>query len=67
MAATAQRLALAGHAGSGLRRRFLLETRDVMVAMVTVIILTLFLLAGGPPVLARMTAALASDAQATQS
>jgi len=45
---------------------FLLETRDVMVAMVTVIILTLFLLAGGPPVLARMTAALASDAQATQ-
>jgi len=44
---------------------FLLETRDVMVAMVTVIILTLFLLAGGPPVLARMTAALASDAQAT--
>jgi len=44
---------------------FLLETRAVMVAMVTVIILTLFLLAGGPPVLARMTAALASDAQAT--
>lgn len=45
---------------------FLLETRAVMVAMVTVLILTLFLLAGGPPVLARMTAALASDAQATQ-
>ena len=45
---------------------FLLETRAVMVAMVTVIILTLFLLAGGPPVLARMTAALAGDAQATQ-
>jgi predicted PurR-regulated permease PerM len=44
---------------------FLLETRAVMVAMVTVIILTLFLLAGGPPVLARMTATLASDAQAT--
>jgi predicted PurR-regulated permease PerM len=44
---------------------FLVETRAVMVAMVTVIILTLFLLAGGPPVLARMTAALASDAQAT--
>lgn len=44
---------------------FLLETRAVMVAMVTVVILTLFLLAGGPPVLARMTSAFASDAHAT--
>ena len=40
-------------------------TRSVMVALVTVIILTLFMLAGGPPMLARMTAALASDMQAT--
>jgi len=45
---------------------FLLETRAVIFATVTVLVLTLFLLAGGPPVLARMTAALASDAQATQ-
>jgi predicted PurR-regulated permease PerM len=40
-------------------------TRSVMVALVTVIILALFMLAGGPPMLARMTAALASDVQAT--
>ena len=40
-------------------------TRSVAVALVTVIILTLFMLAGGPPMLARMTAALASDMQAT--
>jgi predicted PurR-regulated permease PerM len=36
-------------------------TRDVVLSSVTVIILTLFLLAGGPPMLARMTSAFASD------
>jgi predicted PurR-regulated permease PerM len=36
-------------------------TRDVVLSTVTVIILTLFLLAGGPPMLARMTSAFASD------
>jgi predicted PurR-regulated permease PerM len=40
-------------------------TRSVAVALVTVLILTLFMLAGGPPMMARMTAALASDVQAT--
>jgi predicted PurR-regulated permease PerM len=36
-------------------------TRGVIISCVTVIILTLFLLAGGPPMLARMTSAFASD------
>ena len=36
-------------------------TRGAVLSSVTVIILTLFLLAGGPPMLARMTAAFASD------
>ena len=36
-------------------------TRGVVLSCVTVTILTLFLLAGGPPMLARMTSALASD------
>jgi len=36
-------------------------TRGVLLSTVTVIIMTLFLLAGGPPVLARMTSALVSD------
>ena len=36
-------------------------TRGVIVSTVTVIILTLFLLSGGPPMLARMTSALVSD------
>jgi predicted PurR-regulated permease PerM len=36
-------------------------TRGAVLSSVTVIILTLFLLAGGPPVLARMTSAFASD------
>ena len=39
-------------------------TRDVVLSMVTVLILTLFLLAGGPPMLARMTSALVSDLKA---
>ena len=41
------------------------ETRLMAVSVMTVIVLTLFLLAGGPPVLARMGAAFASDVQAT--
>jgi predicted PurR-regulated permease PerM len=40
------------------------ETRAAVLSCVTVIILTLFLLAGGPPMLARMTAAFASDLKA---
>ena len=43
----------------------LLETRTALVAMLTTMILTLFLLAGGPPTLARMTAALARDVHST--
>jgi predicted PurR-regulated permease PerM len=37
------------------------DARSVALSCVTVIILTLFLLAGGPPMLARMTGAFASD------
>jgi predicted PurR-regulated permease PerM len=43
----------------------LLETRTALVAMLTIAILTLFLLAGGPPMLARMTASLARDVHST--
>jgi predicted PurR-regulated permease PerM len=42
----------------------LLETRSGMVSTITVIILTLFLLSGGPPMLARMLAAVATDTYA---
>lgn len=38
--------------------------RTVVLSAVTILILTLFLLAGGPPMLARMTAAFASDLKA---
>jgi predicted PurR-regulated permease PerM len=41
-------------------------TRGMVLSCVTVVILTLFLLSGGPPMLARMTAAFASDLKATQ-
>jgi predicted PurR-regulated permease PerM len=44
----------------------LLEAREGIVSTVSVIILTLFLLSGGPPMLARMMAALAKDMYATQ-
>jgi predicted PurR-regulated permease PerM len=44
---------------------FLVETRSAVIAVVTIVILTSFLLAAGPPVLARMSAAFASDAHAT--
>jgi predicted PurR-regulated permease PerM len=36
-------------------------TRGAVISVVTVVILTLFLLAGGPPMLARMVCAVASD------
>ena len=36
-------------------------TRSAILSCVTVVILTLFLLAGGPPMMARLTSALASD------
>src|SRR5450755_867075 len=42
----------------------LVETRSGIVSTITVIILTLFLLSGGPPMLARMMAALATDVYA---
>ena len=38
--------------------------RTVVLSCVTIVILTLFLLSGGPPMLARMTAAFASDLKA---
>lgn len=41
------------------------QTRDVVIGVVTVIMLMLFVLAGGPPMLARMSAALASDLKST--
>jgi predicted PurR-regulated permease PerM len=43
----------------------LVEARSGIVSTITVIILTLFLLSGGPPMLARMTAAVATDIYAT--
>jgi predicted PurR-regulated permease PerM len=42
----------------------LVETRSGIVSTVTVIILTLFLLSGGPPMLARMMAAVATEVYA---
>ncbi len=39
-------------------------TREVMVSLLTFMIVTLFLLAGGPPMLARMTAAFVDDLNA---
>jgi predicted PurR-regulated permease PerM len=40
------------------------SARTVVLSLVTIVILTLFLLSGGPPMLARMTAAFASDMKA---
>jgi predicted PurR-regulated permease PerM len=40
------------------------STRDALVSAMTVIILTVFLLAGGPPMLARMASAVAGDLNA---
>ena len=42
-------------------------TRTALVGIVAIVIVTVFLLAGGPPMLARMSAALASDMQSVQS
>jgi predicted PurR-regulated permease PerM len=42
----------------------LAATGSALASLLTVIILTLFLLSGGPPLLARMTASVASDLQA---
>ncbi len=43
----------------------LLQTRSALVATTTTVVLTLFFLAGGAPMLARMTSALAGDLQST--
>ncbi|MEO8464713.1 MAG: AI-2E family transporter [Gammaproteobacteria bacterium] len=43
---------------------FLDGTREVLVAFVTVVVVTLFLLAGGPPMMARMTAAFGDNLRA---
>ena len=43
----------------------LVQTREALISVITVVILTLFLLAAGPPVLARMTAAFAKETHAT--
>jgi predicted PurR-regulated permease PerM len=42
------------------------QTRTVLIGVVTVLMLMLFMLAGGPPMLARLSAALARDLQSTQ-
>jgi predicted PurR-regulated permease PerM len=42
------------------------QTRSVVIGIVTVLMLMLFMLAGGPPMLARLSAALARDLQSTQ-
>ncbi len=44
---------------------FLDATGNVLAALLTFVIVTLFLLAGGPPMLARMTAAFADDLNAS--
>ena len=43
---------------------FLDATREAMISVLTFVIVTLFLLAGGPPMLARMTAAFVDDLNA---
>lgn len=51
--------------GSAMTVQILAQTRSAVVGILTVAILMLFLLAGGPPMLAPMSAALASDLQST--
>jgi hypothetical protein len=41
------------------------QTRSIVIGIVTLIMLMLFLLADGPPMLARMSAALGSDLKST--
>jgi predicted PurR-regulated permease PerM len=48
----------------GLPALLLDETRGIMVSVLTFVIVTLFLLAGGPPMIARMTAAFVDDLNA---
>jgi predicted PurR-regulated permease PerM len=67
-------LAATGHAGSAAAPAatepesgpafFLDTTRELVVSALTFLIVTLFLLAGGPPMLARMTAAFIDDLNA---
>jgi predicted PurR-regulated permease PerM len=45
--------------------QLLAQTRSIVVGIVTLVMLMLFLLAGGPPMLARMSAALATELQST--
>ncbi|MGA8705747.1 MAG: AI-2E family transporter, partial [Steroidobacteraceae bacterium] len=42
------------------------QTRTVVIGLVTVVMLMLFLLAGGPPMLARMSAAFTNDLESAQ-
>lgn len=66
-ASRAARAALQSSPVSGSDALTLLDvTRTALVAIVTVVILTVFLLAGGPPMFARMSAALASDVQSAR-
>lgn len=46
-------------------KSFIAETRAALIATATLIILTLFLLSAGPPILARMSASFANNVQAT--
>jgi predicted PurR-regulated permease PerM len=50
----------------GLATELLDQIREALASIVTVIILTLFLMAGGLPMFARMSAALATDLHSTQ-
>jgi predicted PurR-regulated permease PerM len=50
-----------GASGESAPALLLAATRGVLLSTLTVVILTVFLLAGGPPMLARMTSALVSD------
>ncbi len=56
----------AGAAHEPLAVALFAQTRTVIIGLVTVVMLMLFLLAGGPPMLARMSAAFASDLQSAQ-
>jgi predicted PurR-regulated permease PerM len=60
-AAPAAAPAPAAQQESGPAEMLLDGARAVVLSCVTIVILTLFLLSGGPPMLARMTAAFASD------
>jgi predicted PurR-regulated permease PerM len=61
----AQQPATATPAGESAPFMILDATRGIGLSSITVLILTLFLLAGGPPMLARMASALVSDLAST--